>query len=40
MAETERTRVREREPAALDSYEIGMLQDKAFAERQRAASDG
>ena len=33
MAETERTRVREREPAALNSYEIGMQRDRALAER-------
>ena len=35
MAESERTRVREREPVALNSYEIGMERDKAYAERQR-----
>jgi len=35
MAETERTRVREREPAALNSYELGMQRDNGYAERQR-----
>jgi cupin superfamily acireductone dioxygenase involved in methionine salvage len=36
MAETERTRIREREPPALNPYEIGLQQDKAFHERQRS----
>jgi quercetin dioxygenase-like cupin family protein len=35
MAETERTRVREREAPVLNSYELGMARDKAWAERQR-----
>jgi quercetin dioxygenase-like cupin family protein len=35
MAESERTRLREREPAALNPYELGMQRDNAYAERQR-----
>ena len=34
MAEVERTRVREREPEKLTSYELAIRQDRAFAERQ------
>jgi mannose-6-phosphate isomerase-like protein (cupin superfamily) len=34
MTEMERTRMREREPTALNPYEIGMQQDKAFTELQ------
>lgn len=34
MAESERTRVREREPEKLTSYELAIRQDRAFAERQ------
>jgi quercetin dioxygenase-like cupin family protein len=33
MAEIERTRVREREAATLNSYELGMQRDRAFHER-------
>ncbi|HXQ52897.1 MAG TPA: cupin domain-containing protein [Stellaceae bacterium] len=35
MAESERTRVREREPAARNPYELGMQRDSAYADRQR-----
>ncbi len=35
MAERERTRVREREPPKLDSYEVALQEDRAFQERQR-----
>ena len=35
MAETERTRSREREPPAQTSYELTIRNDKAFAELQR-----
>lgn len=35
MVEMERTRVREREPAPRNSYELGLEKDKAFTERQR-----
>ncbi|HUB94995.1 MAG TPA: cupin domain-containing protein [Stellaceae bacterium] len=34
MAEIERTRTREREPTTLNSYELGIQRDRAFAERQ------
>jgi quercetin dioxygenase-like cupin family protein len=36
MAESERTRVREREAPSLNAYEMGMARDKAWAERQRS----
>ena len=35
MAERERTRVREREPPKLNSYEVALQEDRAFQERQR-----
>ena len=35
MAESERTRVREREAPSLNPYELGLAKDKAWAERQR-----
>lgn len=36
MAEIERTRVRERETTVLNPYELGLQQDREFAERQRS----
>ena len=36
MAESERTRLREREAPGLNAYEMGMAKDKAWAERQQA----
>ncbi len=35
MAERERTRVREREPPSLDSYEVALKQDREYQERMR-----
>ena len=35
MHESERTREREREPPALNSYELAIAHDREFAERQR-----